>query len=78
MNLSLMAARAISRRPRQFDRTARAERREVLGSFIPVARLEDIMQGNIWAWKDSERRSTKRKKDELDLMRIAEASPKLP
>ena len=55
----------------------RAERREVLGNFIPVARLEDIMQGKIWAWTDPERRPTKRKKDELDLMRIAEAFPKL-
>lgn len=55
----------------------RAERREVLGNSIPVARLEDILQGKVWAWKDSERRPTKRKKDELDLMRIAEAFPKL-
>ena len=55
----------------------RAERREVLGNFIPVARLEDIVQGKVWAWKDSERRPTKRKKDELDLMRIAEAFPNL-
>jgi hypothetical protein len=55
----------------------RAERREVLGNFIPVARLEDIVQGKVWAWKDSERRPTKRKKDELDLMRIAEAFPQL-
>jgi hypothetical protein len=55
----------------------RAERREVLGNSIPVARLEDILQGKVWAWKDSGRRPTKRKKDELDLMRIAEAFPKL-
>jgi hypothetical protein len=55
----------------------RAERRDVLGSSIPVAKLEDIMQGKLWAWKDSERRPTKRKKDELDLMRIAEAYPEL-
>ena len=55
----------------------RAQRREVLGNLIPIARLEDIMQGKIWAWKDPEQRSTKRKKDELDLMRIAEAFPKL-
>jgi hypothetical protein len=59
------------------DFIGRAERREVLGNLIPVAKLEDIMQGKIWAWKDSERRPTKRKKDELDLMRIGEAFPKL-
>ena len=59
------------------DFISRAERRAVLGHFIPVARLEDIMQGKIWAWTDPERRPTKRKKDELDLMRIAEAFPEL-
>jgi hypothetical protein len=55
----------------------RAERRDVLGNSIPVAKLEDIMRGKLWAWKDSDRRPTKRKKDELDLMRIAEAYPEL-
>jgi hypothetical protein len=55
----------------------RAERRDVLGNSVPVAALEDIVQGKLWAWKDSERRPTKRKKDELDLMRIAEAFPEL-
>jgi len=30
------------------DFVGRAERREVLGNFIPVATLEDIMQGKIW------------------------------
>jgi hypothetical protein len=59
------------------DFIGRAERHEVLGLFIPVAKLEDIVQGKIWAWTDPERRPTKRKKDELDLMRIAEAFPKL-
>ena len=55
----------------------RAERHEVLGRTVPVADLKDILQGKLWAWKDSERRATKRKKDELDLMRIAEAFPNL-
>jgi hypothetical protein len=59
------------------DFIGRAEQREVLGNFIPVARLEDIMQGKIWAWTDPDWRPTKRKKDELDLMRIAEAFPEL-
>jgi hypothetical protein len=31
----------------------------------------------VWAWQDQQRRSTKRKKDELDLLRIAEAHPEL-
>jgi hypothetical protein len=56
---------------------ARAKPHEVLGQTVPVAELRDIVQGKVWAWSDPERRSTKRKKDELDLMRIAEAFPKL-
>lgn len=55
----------------------RAKSREVLGQLVPVADLKDIVQGKIWAWSDPERRPTKRKKDELDLMRIAEAFPEL-
>jgi Nucleotidyl transferase AbiEii toxin, Type IV TA system len=81
---SLNASKAGSKLRIQFtqdsryqDFIGRAERREVLGNLIPVARLEDIMQGKIWAWNDPGRRPTKRKKDELDLMRIAEAYPEL-
>lgn len=56
---------------------ASAQRREVLGSTVPVATLENIVQGKIWAWGDPHRRATKRKKDELDLMRIGESFPDL-
>jgi hypothetical protein len=56
---------------------ARANRREVLGQLVPVADLKDIVQGKIWAWSDAQRRVSKRKKDELDLIRIAEAYPEL-
>ena len=59
------------------DSLARATEREVLSRHIPVASLEDIVRGKVWAWQDEQRRSTKRKKDELDLMRIAEAYPQL-
>ena len=52
-------------------------RREVLGVVVPVASLENIVRGKVWAWQDEQRRSTKRKKDELDLMRIAESHPQL-
>ncbi|HXD32028.1 MAG TPA: hypothetical protein VN643_12980 [Pyrinomonadaceae bacterium] len=48
---------------------------EVLGEQVPVASLANIIQGKIWAWSDRKRRPTKRKKDELDLMRILEAYP---
>ena len=55
------------------DFLAGATQREVLGVAVPVASLEDIVRGKVWAWQDKQRRSTKRKKDELDLMRIGEA-----
>lgn len=55
----------------------RAKPQEVLGQTVPVAHLNDIVQGKVWAWSDEKRRPTKRKKDELDLMRIAEAHPQL-
>jgi hypothetical protein len=51
--------------------------REVLGQSVPVASLRNVVQGKLWAWKDERRRPTKRKKDELDLMRILEAYPEL-
>jgi hypothetical protein len=50
---------------------------EVLGLVIPVASVENIIRGKVWAWQDRMRRVSKRKKDELDLIRIAEAHPEL-
>lgn len=47
----------------------------VLGEHVPVAALKDVVQGKIWAWSDKNRRASKRKKDELDLMRILESYP---
>ena len=58
------------------DFLAGATERQVLGLAVPVASLQEIVRGKVWAWQDKERRSTKRKKDELGLMRIAEAHPK--
>ncbi len=49
----------------------------VLGEQVPVASLSNLVQGKIWAWSDSNRRMSKRKKDELDLIRIAEKYPEL-
>ena len=59
------------------DFLANASEREVLGLCIPVANLEDIIRGKVWAWQDSTRRLSKRKKDELDLIRIGEAYPEM-
>ncbi|OLD25400.1 MAG: hypothetical protein AUJ04_07795 [Acidobacteria bacterium 13_1_40CM_3_55_6] len=49
--------------------------RDVLGEPVPIASLADVIRGKIWAWSDEKRRPTKRKKDELDLMRILETYP---
>ena len=59
------------------DFLAGATERQVLGLAVPVASLQEIVRGKVWAWQDKERRSTKRKKDKLGLMRIAEAHRKL-
>ena len=61
--------------PRYQDFLAKAELNTVLGHQVPVASLSDVVRGKIWAWSDAKRRATKRKKDELDLMRILEAYP---
>ena len=63
--------------PRYFDFVDRATRREVLGIPLPVANLEDILQGKIWAALDPERRASKRRKDLLDIERILESYPGL-
>jgi hypothetical protein len=49
--------------------------RDVLGQHVPVASLANVVRGKIWAWSDEKRRLSKRKKDELDLIRILEAYP---
>jgi len=59
------------------DFIGRAEKREVLSRSVPVASLPDVLQGKVWAWSDRERRLSKRKKDELDLIRIGEAYPEM-
>ncbi len=54
-----------------------AVRREVLGRSMPVARLEDVLSGKIWAATDPERRRSKRQKDLADIARILESYPRL-
>jgi hypothetical protein len=49
----------------------------VLEVPVKVACLEDIARGKLWAYADLARRLSKRKKDELDLIRLAEAHPEL-
>jgi hypothetical protein len=56
---------------------ARAVESTVLGIQVRVACLDDVTQGKLWAYEDPRRRLSKRKKDELDLIRLAEAYPRL-
>ena len=56
---------------------ARSVEAEVLGVRARVACLEDVTSGKLWAYSDPRRRLSKRKKDELDLIRLAEAYPEL-
>ncbi len=62
---------------RYYSFPARSEEREVLGLLSRVACLEDTAHGKLWAYTDPQRRLSKRKKDELDLIRLAEAYPPL-
>jgi hypothetical protein len=55
----------------------RATPRKVLGYEAPVAALEDVLQGKLWAYQDAERRPSKRQKDLADILRLAEAHPHL-
>jgi len=63
--------------PRYMDFPERASPREVLGLTLPVASLDDLLQGKIWAATDPERRPTKRQKDLLDIARLIEKYPRL-
>ncbi len=63
--------------PRYQDFIARASQQTVLGYDIPVAALEDVLQGKIWAFSDPTRRPSKRQKDLADIMRLVETHPRL-
>ena len=62
---------------RYADFIKRASEREVLGMFLPVAALEDVLQGKVWAAQDLSRRASKRQKDLADIARLLEAYPEL-
>jgi hypothetical protein len=46
--------------------------RTILGLTLPVASLEDVLQGKLWAAMDPERRASKRQKDLADIARLLE------
>jgi len=56
---------------------ARAVPADVHGILMRVASLPDTLQGKILAWRDPERRPSKRQKDLTDILRLIEAHPKL-
>jgi hypothetical protein len=63
--------------PRYQNFPSRAQRQTVLDTEVLVACLEDVTKGKLWAYGDPTRRLSKRKKDELDLIRLAESFPEL-
>jgi hypothetical protein len=63
--------------PRYQDFLSTTTVHEVLGQTVPVASLANVIRGKMWAWGDGSPRLSKRKKDELDLIRIAEKYPEL-
>jgi predicted nucleotidyltransferase len=54
-----------------------ASPREILGLELPVATVEAVMQGKVWAALDPGRRASKRQKDLADIARLLEAYPEL-
>ncbi len=63
--------------PRYSGFPSGATRRDVLGILLPVASIDDVLQGKVWAALDASRRPSKRRKDLLDIERLVEAYPEL-
>ena len=63
--------------PRYLDFPQHASLRNVLGVALPVARVEDVLQGKVWAVSDQTRRGSKRQKDLADIARLLEEHPHL-
>lgn len=63
--------------PRYAPFVERATPCDVLGHTLPVASLEDVLQGKVWAASDKTRRASKRQKDLADIARLIEAHPRL-
>jgi hypothetical protein len=63
--------------PRYQGFVSNADGRNVLGYTMRVARIEDVLQGKVWAYSDKTRRKSKRQKDLADIFRIVEKFPQL-
>ncbi|MGB7566782.1 MAG: nucleotidyl transferase AbiEii/AbiGii toxin family protein [Chitinivibrionales bacterium] len=59
------------------DFPARAVPADVHGILMRVASLEDTLRGKIKAWKDPQRRQSKKIKDLADIARLVESHPHL-
>lgn len=44
---------------------------------MPVAAIEDLLHGKVWAAQDKARRGSKRQKDLADIARLLEGYPEL-
>ena len=55
----------------------RATERTILGKRLPVASVDDVLRGKVWAVQDAGRRPSKRQKDLADIARLIEAYPEL-
>ena len=51
---------------------SRAKKKDILGYRLPVAAIEDVMKGKVWAAGDERRRPSKRQKDLADILRLVE------
>ena len=56
---------------------ARATSKKIMGYEMKVANIEDVLQGKVWAYSDSQRRKSKRQKDLADIFRLVEEYPHL-
>jgi hypothetical protein len=63
--------------PRYQEFIPRAVQRDVLGYTMAVAALKDVLRGKVWAYRDEQRRKSKRQKDLADILRVIETHPEL-
>jgi hypothetical protein len=63
--------------PRYASFPSHATAARLFGVELPVAALEDLVQGKLWAIADPQRRASKKAKDKADLIRICESHPRI-